>query len=340
MVSVNPIIVKELRSRMRGGRTSVILSIFLIGLAGVCYAVLRVYEAQARIGNPLISAHVGKGLFTVLALAEVLLVTFLTPAVTAGAISGEREQLTYDLLVATPLRPGRILSGKLVATLSYVLLLIFTAIPLGSLVLIFGGVAPRDLLGALLLLVITAFTFGMIGLFCSAIVRRTITATILAYAIVLVMVVGSFFAVTLRMAANPNQPMGSSRIVAASPFSAMFSLVVRASPDGEVVQRGPSPIMDSANMMMSLPGINMLATGVIEYGPNGPVTYPIYRWTMVMYALTGLVFYWLTSHLVRPRHRWRLDRHDGLILLTLVAVGAAGSYWLDLWSEIGKRFGL
>jgi ABC-2 type transport system permease protein len=340
MLSVNPIIVKELRSRMRGGRTSIILSVFLIGLAGMCYAVLRVYEAQARIGSPLVSAHVGKGLFAALALAEVLLVTFLTPAVTAGAISSEREQLTYDLLVATPLRPGRILSGKLVATLSYVLLLIFTAIPLGSLVLIFGGVAPRDLLEALLLLVVTAFTFGMIGLFCSSIVRRTITATILAYAIVLLLVIGSFFVVTLRMAANPNQQMGRSRIVAASPFSAMFSIVVRASADGAVVPRGPSPIMDSAGMMMSLPGINTLATGVVEYGPNGPITYPIYRWTIVLYSLGGLVCYWLTSHLVRPRRRWRLDRHDLVMFVTLVAASVGGSYWLGAWGELARRIGV
>ncbi len=150
-LTLNPIIVKELRSRMRGGRTFVILSAFLLGLGALCYAILRVYEGQARAGNQIISAHVGKGLFAVLALAETLLIVFLTPAVTAGAISSEREQLTYDLLVATPLRPGRILSGKLISTLSYILLLIFSAVPLGSLVLVFGGVAPRDLLQALVL---------------------------------------------------------------------------------------------------------------------------------------------------------------------------------------------
>lgn len=340
MFSLNPIIVKELRSRMRGGRTSIILSIFLVGLAAICYAVLQVFQAQARIGSPLISAHLGKGLFAALSLAEVLLVTFLTPAVTAGAISGEREQLTYDLLVATPLRPGRILSGKLVATLSYVLLLIFTAIPLGSLVLIFGGVSLRDLLEALLLLVVTAFTFGMIGLFCSTVVRRTITATILAYALVLLLVVGSFFIVTLRIAANPNQPISHSRIVAASPFSAMFSIVIRASADGRIVPRGPSPIMDSAGMIMSMPGLNILATGVVEYGNNGPETYPIYRWTIVLYSVCGLLCYWLTSHLVRPRRRWRLDRHDLVMVVALVAVGTAGSYWLDTWPQFARLVGL
>ena len=342
-LTLNPIIVKELRSRMRGARTFIILSIFLVGLAGICYAILRVYQSQAAAGNFVISAHVGKGLFAALALAETLLITFLTPAVTAGAISGEREQLTYDLLVATPLRPGRILSGKLIATLSYILLLIFSAVPLGSLVLVFGGVAPRDLFQALALLLITALTFGMIGLLCSTLVRRTITATILAYGVVLLMVVGSYFAVALMAAATPNQPAPASRIVAASPFSAMASIVARGvqTEGAAVLPAGPMPPMtDGTGLMMNMEGLRTLLTGVVEYGPNGPVMLPIYRWTMVGYTLLGLGCYWLASHLVRPRRRWRVDWHDLIILGAMLVVATVGVRWLGIWPAIVSRWGL
>lgn len=362
-ISINPIIVKEIRSRMRGARTFVILSIFLLGLGAICYAVLNVYQGQAKAGQFVLSAQVGKGLFAALALAETLLITFLTPAVTAGAISGEREQLTYDLLVATPLRPGRILSGKLVATLSYVLLLIFSAVPLGSLVLVFGGVAPKDLLQALALLLVTAFTFGMIGLLCSALVRRTITATILAYAIVLLLVAGSFFAVALRTAAQPNQPPEPSRIIAANPFSAMVSIVARggqrptdAMPmpvapmrDGPVGIAAPAiampagpmpPMLDGTGLLLNMPGMGMLSTGLIEYGPNGPVMQPMYRWTITGYALLGLACYWLASHLVRPRRRWRTDPHDLLMVGALLVVAGIGSRWLGLWPAIAHGLGL
>src|SRR5687767_7783974 len=118
----NPIIVKELRSRMRGGRLYLILTGYLLGLSLVCYGILKVFDGQAHNGMQIVSAHVGQGLFAALALAITLLIVFLTPALTAGAISAEREQLTYDLLIATPLRPGLILSGKLIAALWYVLL--------------------------------------------------------------------------------------------------------------------------------------------------------------------------------------------------------------------------
>jgi ABC-2 type transport system permease protein len=341
-VNINPIIVKELRSRMRGGRTYVILTIFLLGLAALCYGVIRVYEGQAQAGNMVISAHVGKGLFAALALAEVLLITFLTPAVTAGAISSEREQLTYDLLVATPLRPGRILSGKLIATLSYIFLLIFTAVPLGSLVLIFGGVAPEDLLRALVLLIVTALAFGMIGLLCSTLVRRTITATILTYAIVLIMVIGSYFAVSLRIAANPNQPPAPSRLIAASPFSAMASIVARGTQQhGGVMDMpaGPMP-MDGASLIMNMPGLSMLSVGIVQYGPNGPITLPMYRWTIAGYSLLGIACYWLASHLVRPRRRWRLGWNDLLMVGLMLVVTGASILWLGYVPSVTQRFGL
>jgi hypothetical protein len=293
----------------------------------------------------------------------------LTPAVSAGAISSEREQLTYDLLVATPLRPGRILSGKLIGTLSYILLLIFAAVPLGSLVLVFGGVAPEELLQALVLMLVTALTFGMIGLLCSALVRRTITATILAYAIVLLMIAGSYFAVALGTAAHPNQTPAPSRLVALSPFSAMVSIVAQgmqpgggavtmpalgmAMPDAPVpgvaveglIRPMPMPMppmMDGAGpgLIMNMPGLSMLSMGLVEYGPNGPVMLPMYRWTIVGYALLGLGCYWVASHLVRPRRRWRLDRHDLLMLATVVVVAGLGTQWLGLSSVLRGRLGL
>lgn len=348
--TLNPIIVKELRARMRGSRTFAILSLCLIGLAGLCYAIIQVYAAQARAGSFVISAHVGRGLFAALALAETLLITFLAPAVTAGAISGEREQLTYDLLVATPLRPGRILSGKLVAALSYLLLLIFAAVPFGSLVLIFGGVAPGDLFQALALLLLTVLTFGMIGLLCSALARRTLTATILAYTIVLFLVAGSYFAVMLRMAARPDQPAGSSRIVALNPFSAMASIVARGGQtpiakgavfmDAPIGKLGASLSVDPAAPMMNIPGFNALTVGLLENDPTGPSLAPMYRWTIVLYPLLGLSCYWLAAHLVRPRRRWRLDLHDLAMFATLATVAGLGTWWLGLWPGIVHRLGL
>jgi ABC-2 type transport system permease protein len=346
----NPILVKELRSRLRGGRAYLILTGYLLGLGIVCYGVLHIAQAQAASGMQILSAHVGQSLFAVLALAEMILITFLTPAVTAGAISSEREQLTYDLLIATPLRPSSILVGKLVAALSYVLLLIFAAVPLGSLVLIFGGIAPGDLLKALLLLFLTALAAGMLGLLCSAIAKRTLRATIMTYLIILTLIVGSYFAVVLRnVTPLPGAAPTASPILVTNPFSAMASIMVGNAPngilgwsvavaepaiDGPVGISAPMPPMmfDGTNMLLSMPPFNVLTFGLIDYNnPNGPIVLPIYRYAYVAYILFSIACYWLASHFVRPRRRWRIGWHDFGILAMLVIIGGAGSYWLQIW---------
>src|SRR5262245_14504868 len=103
-LSLNPIIVKELRGRMRGARPYAVLTFFLLIMVGAGYGINWLVTNQARFGTTILSAQVGQALFSGLALCELFLVIFLAPALTSGAISGEREQLTYDMLLATPLR--------------------------------------------------------------------------------------------------------------------------------------------------------------------------------------------------------------------------------------------
>jgi ABC-type transport system involved in multi-copper enzyme maturation permease subunit len=339
-LQANPIVIKELRARMRGGRPYLILSSYLLGLSLICFGVLRIFAAQAQNGMMIVSAHVGQGLFTALALALTLLITFLTPALTAGAISGEREQMTYDLLVATPLRPGRILSGKLIAALWYVLLLMFAVVPLGSIVLLFGGVAPRDLLKALIMLLLTMLASGMLGLLCSAVARRTMRATIMAYLIIMALIGGAYFYLILRAATQQAGPTVSSHVIAVSPFSAMTSIVLRNSSQpvlfdkrvalGGIGMGGGMPF--DANMLLNMEPFNALSYGLIDYGKDmGPTVLPIYRYAYVGYPLFSIVCYWLASHFVRPRRRWRIAWLDVFMLLLLTAVFAAGSYWLNIW---------
>jgi hypothetical protein len=159
---------------------------------------------------------------------------------------------------------------------------------------------------------------------------------------VLALTVGSYFAVSLLLATNLNQQGGRSRIAAASPFSAMTSIVLRG-PEG----RGPGglvpmpmPIIDAPGMLMNMPGINVLSLGIIEYGPNGVIVYPAYRWTMVGYMALGLTCYWLASHLVRPRRRWRPGLHDLVMFAAIMLVLTIGSGWLGLWPAMLERVGL
>jgi ABC-type transport system involved in multi-copper enzyme maturation permease subunit len=200
--AVATIMVKELRSRMRGRRAFVVLTLYLAILAAIAYGAYLVTAPSARLQGqvdfdpfgvtPLnASASIGQAIFTLLSLFQLLLVCFIAPAFTAGAISLEREKQTLDLLVSTPLRPGGIVVGKLVAALAFVFLMIVAGLPVSALVLMYGGVTVDDLLRQQVVLFASALGFGAIGLFFSALVKRTQAATVLTYSSMLALTIGS-----------------------------------------------------------------------------------------------------------------------------------------------------
>lgn len=197
---------KELRGRMRGRRAFAVVTLYLALLAGFAYAVVEIQRANAAssagaypypgsvdLSQVAQSAHIGQTLFAALLTLLAMLVVFLAPIFTAGAISEEREKQTFELLAATPLSGAAVVLGKLFGALGYVFLLIVASIPLMSLVFTFGGVAVEDVVRAYLVLVTAALALGALGIFFSALVRRTQMATILTYLTVLALTLASVF---------------------------------------------------------------------------------------------------------------------------------------------------
>jgi ABC-type transport system involved in multi-copper enzyme maturation permease subunit len=191
---------KELRGRMRGPRAFIALTFYLALLAGftvMIYLLQQQAAAQQAAwggGNPYVSAQIGQAIFTTLLFLQVLLVVFLAPAATSGAISLEREKQTLDLLAATPVSTLGIVLGKLSSALAFVVVLVLASIPLTAVVFVFGGVAPEDILRGYAVLLVTAVGFGSVGILVSSLTRRTQSATVLTYLAVLVLTVGTGFA--------------------------------------------------------------------------------------------------------------------------------------------------
>ena len=193
--------VKELRGRMRGRRAFVILTIYLLFLAAFAWAWQLIAE-RAYAGNALsggsaafASALIGQEIFGALLVVETLLVVFLAPAMTAGAISLEREKQTLDMLATTPISSLAIVVGKLLSALTYVFMLIIASIPLTAIVFVFGGVGPDEVLRGYLVLFVTAIGLGSLGLFISAVMQRTQAATVVTFFGVLALTLGTLFIV-------------------------------------------------------------------------------------------------------------------------------------------------
>ena len=260
--------IKELRGRMRGRRAFVVLTVYLVLLAVFAFGIyfyLKQQAATSTVGGGIpgvdgmpgfpgmpspgglvlnngtaLSAGIGHGIFGGLLLLETLLVLVLAPAFTTGAISLEREKQTLDLLVTTPLSTMGMIVGKLLSALVYVFVLILASIPLASLVFVFGGVGPEDLVRAYVFLFALAFGMGAVGLFVSALVRRTQTATVVTFVLVLVFSFGTAAAHQFWQVASQTTASGSlltqrgrapEALLWLNPFAADLDMVCTTAPD-------------------------------------------------------------------------------------------------------------
>lgn len=189
-LSSNPVVLKELRGRMRGARAFVVITVYLALMSGFT-TLLYVINASVRdFYGQTSSGVIGRTLFTGIVGIELFLVTFIAPAFTAGAISGERERQTYDLLRTTLLPSRSFVVGKMISALAYIMLLLIAAIPLQSIAFLFGGVTEAEVILAFVILAVTSITLGAVGLYFSARTPRTLTANVMTYGTALVITIG------------------------------------------------------------------------------------------------------------------------------------------------------
>lgn len=185
---INPLMLKELRERMRGARAFVVLTVYLALMSG--FAVL-IFLIESNTGSDTsVTGSLGRNVFRGIVGLELLLIVFIAPAFTAGAISNERERKTYDLLQITLLPKPSFVIGKLESALGYILLLLLAAIPLQSMAFFFGGVTQDELLLAFIILGVTGITLGTVGMYFSTTVDRTLTASVRAYTVAFAVTIG------------------------------------------------------------------------------------------------------------------------------------------------------
>jgi ABC-type transport system involved in multi-copper enzyme maturation permease subunit len=109
----------------------------------------------------------------------------MAPTFAAGSITGEKERKTYEMLLASPLRPETILIGKLLSSLSYLVILILSSLPLMILCYLLGGLLLSEIARSYLVLILAAGTFGLLSVACSSYFRRTSSALVVSYLVIL-----------------------------------------------------------------------------------------------------------------------------------------------------------
>ncbi len=281
---LNPVMVKELRGRMRGIRGFAIITIFLTLMS---FFTILLYLLQAPRGGVVVTGELGRQLFIGVLFIELMLIIFIVPALTAGAITTERERKTYDLLQTTLITKATFVVGKMQSALGYIVLLLLSAIPLQSIAFLFGGVSEQELILALLVLLVSAITLGAFGMFFSSITERTLAATIRSYAVAIAITVGlPVVAAALFQNAYGNVVNNIAANVSDSPT------VEAATIYADMIATGLNPVMATLRSQQMLIDHQQLITMRVTLSSNGasiPVLSPWVLLTLCYLSVTALL---------------------------------------------------
>ncbi|NWJ94601.1 MAG: ABC transporter permease subunit [Chloroflexi bacterium] len=310
---------KEFRLRMRGWRSLLIITLYLGLLGAIGLGTIRTIRDNG--GNSgLNAAAIGPQIFGALAEIQLIMLAFITPALTAGAIAGEKERQTYDLLLTTRLSSVSIVLGKLVTSLAYLFLLLLLSLPLFAMAFLFGGTNLNQLGLTFLILLVAALAMGSLSLLVSTLIRRVQLATMVSYVLVFSLILGSgIFAnlifsppsssVTLSPFEAPPapptltylSPLAALSTVVTTPFGAAVSIPFLPLPTGLPDYYFSYSNYNTASNYKVIYG----ASGSVSYLPNFyslPLIWPSY---LAIYALIIVGSFSLSVLLVRPRRWWR-----------------------------------
>jgi ABC-type transport system involved in multi-copper enzyme maturation permease subunit len=179
----NPVLQWELLTNLRMSRAFVLLLAY-VGLLGAVVYLAWPQEQRLDMAQP----EAAKRLVNLFFFGQYMLASLMAPSFAAGAITGEKERMSYEMLLASPLRPGAIVLGKLFAALCHLGILMVCSLPIVMLCLPLGGVSLYEVFAAYFGMISTVGLFGMISLWASSHFKRTSASLVVSYLLILPLV--------------------------------------------------------------------------------------------------------------------------------------------------------
>lgn len=181
-MKVNPILEKDLKTKLRGWRSTILISGYVLLLILILYLF---FAGNNMIGlrynfysfNPRVAVNG----YNLLITFQFALLFLAVPALTATAVSNERERQTLDLMLVTQTSARKIIMGKIMVSLAHTMLMVVASLPVIGVVFLFGGIGFADILKLLLFYIVTGFFVACCGVFFSSVFRKNITSIITTY---------------------------------------------------------------------------------------------------------------------------------------------------------------
>jgi len=179
---LNPILSFSAIRRMRTFRTMLIVIAYEAALLVLAMAI-----SGGFLKDELYLSMMQRGplCYAVLLGAQFVMLCLIAPAMTSGAVAGERERQTLDLLLVTNTGSFRIITGKILESFALLALLIICAVPVECLCLMTGGITILQILTGTLFLLAVALACSAAGVFCSSMCRSTVVSGVMSYIVLL-----------------------------------------------------------------------------------------------------------------------------------------------------------
>ena len=218
---LNPVIIRDLRMRMRGVKTYWGQAAYLLVLGSVALVGYATSLESDTAYNVVDVQRKLQQFYYFIFVCLAALITLIAPALTASSITSEKQRLTLDLLITTPLTSNQLLFGKLVSSVAYLGLLLSLSLPFSVLCVLLGGVTIAEVFRIYLLLAVDGLLLSAIGIYYSCTNCKSGGAIALAYiATIGVLIMTLFFIDYMTRGTDVYAP--SMVIAVLDPFAAIY----------------------------------------------------------------------------------------------------------------------
>src|SRR5690606_18272 len=115
----NPVLIKEVKLRFRSLKSFTGILFYLIAMSVFVFGFI--FLTTSISGSGFFRPDESFALFTMMTFIQLGLILFITPGLTAGTISTEREKQTLNMLLTTSQTSFQIIFGKLTSSVAFLL---------------------------------------------------------------------------------------------------------------------------------------------------------------------------------------------------------------------------
>ena len=188
---IRPIYKKDTIESTRDIRTMATIVII-----NVVISVIFLMMMSFQIGRTKLTANIDYAsflsVFAIVAKIEGIFILVMSTALASGSIGIEKMRGFIELTLTTRIKVSDIVWGKYISTLAHVSMIIISAIPILSLIYIFGGINVNEMIVILLSYVGAGIYGSAIGMISSAQADKSSLATIIAFSILFALLAGTY----------------------------------------------------------------------------------------------------------------------------------------------------